>query len=254
MPCVAIRNKMVTIVKHEWHQVDSQYAIELNENLVREIYPDMDDDEIATLMQELESGEADVGQVMSDAWENDVDVDWDHQYDDWWTSRKGGYEVTYEYGDEDSWHHEPEPDPPYYKCTKCRWDGNKWQGKTAYCREDGSIIPDDSDEESHHNKETCPMCDSDLKLTEFGEKEEKEYEERRKKWAEESKDEDEDEGIDEADMAQALEELKLEFEQLMSHTLRCTECDWTGKEEQCEKEGICPNCAAYTEPIEGHEN
>ena len=52
----------------------------------------------------------------------DVDIDWDHQYDDWWTSRKGGYEVTYEYGDEDTPYHPPwvtleeleyEPDAKY---------------------------------------------------------------------------------------------------------------------------------------------
>ena len=51
------------------------------------------------------------------------------------------------------------------------------------------------------------------------------------------------------ELAAALEELKLEFEQLMVHTHKCTECDWTGTEEQCETEGICPNCAAHTEEI-----
>jgi hypothetical protein len=30
---------MVTIVKHEWHQVDSQFEIELDEALLSEIYP-----------------------------------------------------------------------------------------------------------------------------------------------------------------------------------------------------------------------
>ena len=32
---------MVTIVKHEWHQHDRQYAIELDEALLSEIYPDL---------------------------------------------------------------------------------------------------------------------------------------------------------------------------------------------------------------------
>ena len=38
---------MVTIVKHEWHQHDRQYAIELDEALLSEIYPDLDEDEIS---------------------------------------------------------------------------------------------------------------------------------------------------------------------------------------------------------------
>lgn len=52
-----------------------------------------------------------------------------------------------------------------------------------------------------------------------------------------------------ADLEEALEELKREFEELMAHTIKCTECDWSGTEEDCEKEGICPNCCAYTEEI-----
>ena len=38
---------MVTIVKHEWHQVDSQFAYELTKDVLEEIYPDMDEDELA---------------------------------------------------------------------------------------------------------------------------------------------------------------------------------------------------------------
>ena len=136
-----------------------------------------------------------VDEIVDDAYEEGVDIDWDRQYDDWWTDRKGGYDVTYELGDEDSWHHEPEPDPPYQKCTKCRWEGSKWESRTVFCREDGSVIPDDSDEEVHHNKEVCPMCDSELKLTEFGEQKFKEDEERKKYW--ESLDEEDEDTEDE---------------------------------------------------------
>jgi len=31
---------MVTIDKHEWHQVDAQFAYELDDDTLREIYPD----------------------------------------------------------------------------------------------------------------------------------------------------------------------------------------------------------------------
>ena len=87
---------MVTIVKHEWHQVDSQFAFELTEDVLSEIYPDMENDEIDALMKEIENGNVSVDEIISDAYDNDVEIEWDRQYDDWWTDRKGGYDVTYD--------------------------------------------------------------------------------------------------------------------------------------------------------------
>lgn len=94
---------MVTLVKHEWHQVDSQFAVEFNQDMLAEIYPDLSEEELAERMAEIENGEYDIDQLMEDAMDNDVYIDWERQYDDWWTDRKGGYEITYELGDEDSW-------------------------------------------------------------------------------------------------------------------------------------------------------
>ncbi len=38
-----------------------------------------------------------MGGVIENGWEEGVDLDWDWlDEDDWWTDRKGGYEVTYE--------------------------------------------------------------------------------------------------------------------------------------------------------------
>lgn len=168
---------MVTIVKHEWHSHDRQYAIELDEALLSEIYPVMENDEIDALLKEIENGNVSVEDVINEAWENDIDIDWEFQYDDCWTDRKGGYDVTYELGDEDSWV-EPDKEPePTHKCTKCRWTGSKYQTLTQYYREDGSLIEDyySSDEEFHHDKEVCPMCDSDVELTEAGVLREEEY-------------------------------------------------------------------------------
>jgi Zn finger protein HypA/HybF involved in hydrogenase expression len=247
---------MVTIVKHEWHQVDEQYAIELDESLLSEIYPDLDEDEIRNLLTQIENGEVDIEDVIDEAWENDIDIDWDHQYSDCWTARKGGYDVTYELGDEDSWHTPTPPPKPTHKCTKCRWEGFSYQTTTEYLREDGTVIEDyySSEEESDITKETCPMCDGDTELTEVGVKEKQERDERNARWAAEEDEEDEDDSPERvAEMQAALEELKLEFEELMSHTIKCTECDWTGREEQCEKEGICPNCAAHTQSIDNEE-
>jgi hypothetical protein len=87
---------MVTIVKSEWHQVERRYAIVFDEVLLAEIYPDLDEDEIAEKLRQLEAGELDCEEVVNDSWSQDVDLDWDWlDEDDWWTDRKGGYDVTY---------------------------------------------------------------------------------------------------------------------------------------------------------------
>lgn len=279
---------MVTVVKHEWHQVDCQYAIELDEDILSEIYPDMDEDEIANLLKQIEEGEVDIEDIINEAWENDVDIEWEHQYDDNWTMRKGGYDVTYELGDEDSWHHEPPPPEPTHKCTKCKWTGQSYDADWVW--------PEDDETGEREAKKVCPYCESDTMLTEHGIQEENEKQERMARWKKEEEEEqevpcfscgamhkeselpeldgqlhcpdchegwvimdsrDKDEEFSEEGLAErtkeleaALEELKREFEELMAHTIKCTECDWTGTEDQCEAEGICPNCAAYTEEIE----
>lgn len=168
---------MVTLVKHEWHSHDRQYAIELDEALLSEIYPDLDDDEIANMLEQIENGDITVDEVVEAAYENDVELEWDFQYDDCWTDRKGGYDVTYELGDDSSWH-EPEKEPdPTHKCTKCKWKGSKYETQTQYLREDGTVIENyfESDEDSHSTKDVCPMCDSELELTEEGARKEEEY-------------------------------------------------------------------------------
>jgi hypothetical protein len=161
---------MVTLVKHEWHQVDSQFAIEFTKDTLEEIYPDYDEDELEKLWQEVESGEADIESIIQDAWNNDVELEWERQYDDWWTDRKGGYEITYEYGDEDSWHHEPPPPEPTHKCTKCKWNGQSYDAQWSWEDKEGNEIDDP--------RKICPYCESDVELTEHGIKEEKEREER----------------------------------------------------------------------------
>lgn len=162
---------MVTLVKHEWHQVDAQFAYELDADKLSEIYPDMGEDEIAALLQQIANNEVDLEVLLQEAYDNDVEIEWERQYDDWWTDRKGGYEVTFEVGDGDSWYPSDDPVPPSRKCTKCRWEGDRWETRTVYVNEHGDVLPDDT-EEWHDTKEGCPMCDSDIELTEFGKQKE----------------------------------------------------------------------------------
>lgn len=151
---------MVTLVKHEWHQVDRQYAIELDEALLSEIYPGLDEDEIATMLQQIEDGEIEVEEVVNYAWETGVDLEWDHQYDDCWTDRKGGYDVTYEVGDESSWSAPEVPAEPTHKCTKCKWKGQSYDAEWKWEDDKGNAL----DEAKH----VCPYCESDITLTEEG--------------------------------------------------------------------------------------
>jgi hypothetical protein len=165
---------MVTIVKHEWHQVDEQYAFELDEETLSNIYPDLDVGEIVSLMVRIGNGEVSIEEILDDAYNNDVDIDWEHQYSDCWTSRKGGYDVTFELGDEDSWV-TPEKEPEHtHKCTKCKWTGQSYDAEWSWEDKEGNEIEDP--------RKICPYCESDTELTEHGIKEEKEQEERRKKW------------------------------------------------------------------------
>jgi hypothetical protein len=85
------------VIKSEWHQVEKRYAIDIDENLINEIYEDATVEEIEEIIRQLQDGELEASSVIEDAYTNDVTIDWDWlDEDDWWTDRKGGYDVTYE--------------------------------------------------------------------------------------------------------------------------------------------------------------
>lgn len=93
---------MVTLVKSEWHSVEKRYGFEIDEDVLNEIYPDATVEEIEQKLKDLESGNLDPHDVMDDAREEGVDIEWDWlDEDDWWTDRKGGYDVTYEVVNDD---------------------------------------------------------------------------------------------------------------------------------------------------------
>ena len=87
----------ITVVKSEWHQLERRFGIEIDEDFLSEIYTDYDEEQISELMQQIQDGEVDINDVMTDAYNEGVDIDWDWlDEDDLWTDRKGGYDVTYE--------------------------------------------------------------------------------------------------------------------------------------------------------------
>ena len=82
------------IVKSEWHQVEKRYAIEFTRDMLDDIYPDEDADVLDLKYQLIVAGKIDFAEVANDAF-GVIDWEWLDE-DDWWTDRKGGYEVTYE--------------------------------------------------------------------------------------------------------------------------------------------------------------
>jgi hypothetical protein len=88
---------MMRVIKSEWHQVEKRYAIDIDENLINEIYQDATVEEVEEIIRQLQEGELEASSVIEDAYTNDVTIDWDWlDEDDWWTDRKGGYDVTYD--------------------------------------------------------------------------------------------------------------------------------------------------------------
>ncbi len=84
------------ITKIEHHSVNWHYKYEIDEAKLAEIYPDLTEEEITQLLKNLESGDASLEDVISDAWENSIEMEWEFDYDDVWTDSKGGYDITYE--------------------------------------------------------------------------------------------------------------------------------------------------------------
>ena len=164
---------MVSVVKSEWHQVEKRYGLEIDTDLLSEIYPELDEDEIEAKLAELESGEEDIETVLNDAWDNNVDIDWDYlNEDDWWTDRKGGYEVTYKV---EEWEvHQDYVSPVTHKCVKCKWTGSTYDAEWKWEDDDGVEL----DEAIR----ICPMCDSATELTEVGVEQVKKDAETKARW------------------------------------------------------------------------
>jgi hypothetical protein len=133
---------MVTVVKSEWHQVEKRYGLDIDEDIIAEIYPDFTEEEVKETLEQLVSGEIDIETILEDAENNGVYLDFDWlDEDDWWTDRKGGYEVTYEVVEhEPTVVNEDEFDPVtaldkiiedhQLSCHSCPWEGSREQAVT----------------------------------------------------------------------------------------------------------------------------
>jgi hypothetical protein len=90
-----MKELVMRVIKSEWHQVEKRYDCEISVDDVIAVY-DCEEEEAQEIYDELVSGERDIETFLEDGYENNIYFDWDWlDEDDWWTDRKGGYDVTY---------------------------------------------------------------------------------------------------------------------------------------------------------------
>ena len=83
------------IEKIEHHQVNYHYVLDLTEELLAEIYPENTPEENSELLAQVEAGSISVESIIDEAFESSVDIEWDLEYEDNLTDRKGGYDITF---------------------------------------------------------------------------------------------------------------------------------------------------------------
>ena len=89
------KSKSVVLTKVEHHQVNYHYKTVLTYDQLADIYSDLEKSEIKEAWENIKNGdEHEINQLMDYAF-GEVDIEWDMEYEDNWTDRKGGYDVTY---------------------------------------------------------------------------------------------------------------------------------------------------------------
>ncbi len=93
--------KVIVATMSEWHQVQRKYALEIDVAYLKDLFPNESDEDIQQMFDDLASGDLLVEDLEELGYEKNGNdfygMDWDYQDDDdWWTMRKGGYDVTYD--------------------------------------------------------------------------------------------------------------------------------------------------------------
>ena len=87
--------KPIKLSKIEHHSVNYYSSIEFEYDLLEEIYPDHTKKELKEIWKQMQAGnESVIADVLNDAF-GEVDIEWNSEYEDNWTDRKGGYDITY---------------------------------------------------------------------------------------------------------------------------------------------------------------
>ena len=86
--------KVIHATMSEWHQVQRKYAIDIDVDCIVDLY----NGDITRLEAQEKFDKLASGDLLIEDIEEDVDeICWEYQdEDDWWTMRKGGFDVTYD--------------------------------------------------------------------------------------------------------------------------------------------------------------
>jgi hypothetical protein len=97
MPTKSVQGApMVTLVMSEWHEVERRLTFSVDKATVKAVYPKLKAKEILEVLKKLEAGNnPEITKFVNNAAANGVELDWQHDYDNWYSMNKGGYQVTY---------------------------------------------------------------------------------------------------------------------------------------------------------------
>ena len=87
--------RVIHATMSEWHQVQRKYALEIDVQYIFDLHEgEKTLEECQVIFNKLAEGEM----LVEDLEEvGNFGMDWDYQDDDdWWTMRKGGFDVTYD--------------------------------------------------------------------------------------------------------------------------------------------------------------
>ena len=86
--------KVIRARMSEWHQVQRKYSLEIDVQYIFDLHEgEKTLEECQVIFDKLAEGEMLV-EDLEDV--SDMGLDWEYQDDDdWWTMRKGGFDVTY---------------------------------------------------------------------------------------------------------------------------------------------------------------
>ena len=93
--------------KTEWHQVSSEFKYDCPDEAIIETFGSVERFKEILSHQELEfnskiepHGEKPTDEESDKLWDLIAELDYERE-DDWWTDRKGGYDVTYNYNEDE---------------------------------------------------------------------------------------------------------------------------------------------------------
>lgn len=86
----------ITLQKVEYHTVHRYYQCYVNIDKLRQIFPDALEDDLEYMLVQLAEEDEDVINTIVEADFEYGYLEFEHEDDDWWSDRKGGYDIEYD--------------------------------------------------------------------------------------------------------------------------------------------------------------